>query len=369
MRILRVAQKLYPDVNGGGAYHAHAMSRDQAEMGHDVTVITVRNDPELPAREEREGYTVLRYDPTVSALGNDISLGVAKYLASVAEFDVMHAHSHLYFSTNLAALRRRVGGPPLAITNHGLYSQNVSKPIFDVYLRTVGRWTFNRADVVFCYTETDRERVRDLGVSSRISVVPNGIDTERFTSEGREHGSVAGDDPSVLFVGRLVEGKRPLVALETFAVVREEYPDARLYVCGEGPKREEIEARAADLGIADAVTFLGQVPYEDMPAVYRGVDALVLPSQMEGVPRTIMEALSAGVQVVSSDLPQIRSAFGDSVAYASEGEVAVFGDQLLNTLNESPNPSLHDEFGWQQTVEETTRVLERLTKAAHPDTS
>lgn len=357
MRILRVAQKLYPDVNGGGAYHVHAMSRDQAEMGHDVTVVTVRNDPELPAREERDGYTVLRYDPTVSLLGNDISVGVARYLSSAETFDVIHAHSHLYFSTNLAALRRRVSGPQLAITNHGLYSQNVSKPIFDSYLRTIGRWTFNRADVVFCYTETDRERVRDLGVSSRISVIPNGIDTERFTPEGREHTLVADGDPSVLFVGRLVDGKQPLVALEAFALVREEYPDAGLYICGEGPKREKLEARAAALGISDAVTFLGQVPYDDMPAVYRGADALVLPSRAEGVPRTIMEALSAGVPVVSSNLPQVRSAFGDTVTYAPMGDSSTFGKQLLTELATPRSPSLSDEFSWQRTVEDTTSEL------------
>ena len=48
MRLLRVAQKTYPDVTGGGPYHVHAMSRDQAAMGHDVTVLTVRTDPSLP---------------------------------------------------------------------------------------------------------------------------------------------------------------------------------------------------------------------------------------------------------------------------------------------------------------------------------
>jgi len=115
MRILRVAQKTYPDVKGGAPYHVHAMSRDQAAMGHDVTVLTVRHDPGLPHVEEREGYTVVRYDPMGSPLGNDISPGVAQYLRTADAFDVIHAHSHLYFSTNLAALKRRAGGPPLAI--------------------------------------------------------------------------------------------------------------------------------------------------------------------------------------------------------------------------------------------------------------
>ena len=49
MRILRVAPWIYPDTNGGGDYHVHAMSRDQAAMGHDVTVLTTREDEVTPS--------------------------------------------------------------------------------------------------------------------------------------------------------------------------------------------------------------------------------------------------------------------------------------------------------------------------------
>jgi hypothetical protein len=140
-------------------------------MGHDVIVLTVSDDDSLPRREQRDRYTVIRRSPTVEVLGNDISLGVGRVLRNVDEFDVVHAHSHLYFSTNLAAPQRRLGDVPLAITNHGLYSQNAPEWLFDLYLRSLGRWTFNRADVVFCHTEEDRECVREFGVKSRIDVV------------------------------------------------------------------------------------------------------------------------------------------------------------------------------------------------------
>ena len=363
MRILRVAQKVYPDVTGGGPYHVHAMSRDQAAMGHDVTVLTVRTDPELPHLEERDGYTVVRYDPAVSLLGNDISPGLAQYLASVEEFDVMHAHSHLYFATNLAALKRFLGDIPLAVTNHGLYSQNAPEWVFDLYLRSLGRWTFNQADVVFCYTEEDRDRVREFGVHSRIEVVANGIDTERFTPEGSESELVERDGPVVLFVGRLVKGKRPSVALEGFASVVDEYPNASLYFCGEGPLREELEQQADALGIADAVSFLGQVPYDEMPAVYRSGDLLVLSSRAEGVPRTIMEALSSGVSVVSSELPQVRSAFGDAISYASEPDA--FGERMVKELGREGDSRLDSEFSWEQTVAETTAALESVVDATN----
>lgn len=117
MRILRVAQKLYPDTNGGGQYHVHAMSRDQAAMGHDITVLTTREEASLPRVEENHGYKIVRVSPGVTIAGNDVSPGVARFLWSIDNnnFDVIHAHSHLYFSTNLAALKRRLGDTPLSL--------------------------------------------------------------------------------------------------------------------------------------------------------------------------------------------------------------------------------------------------------------
>jgi len=78
MRILRVAGNVYPDQKGGASYHVHAMSRDQAAMGHEVTVLTGRDHSAQPGVEEREGYTVVRVSPGVTLLGNDVSPGVAR---------------------------------------------------------------------------------------------------------------------------------------------------------------------------------------------------------------------------------------------------------------------------------------------------
>ncbi|WP_265112365.1 glycosyltransferase family 4 protein [Halosolutus halophilus] len=365
MRILRVAQKVHPDVNGGGPYHVHAMSRDQAAMGHDVTVLTVRNDPNLPRAEERDGYTVVRYDPALELLGNDISPGVARYLSNAAKFDVVHAHSHLYFSTNLAALKTAIGDVPLAVTNHGLYSQNAPEWVFDLYLRSLGRWTFNRADVVFCYTETDKERIRELGVSSRIEVVSNGIDTDRFTPDGPESESIDHDGPVVLFVGRFVEGKRPTDALRAVARVRETFPDVELHFCGDGPLRGELESIARDHGLRDSVRFHGQVPYDEMPEVYRSSDVLVLPSRSEGVPRTVLEAMATGTPVVTSDLDQITTLVGDVGRTVQVGQPDRFAmaieRELTETLETSPRSVIRKGgYDWQRTVDGTTRYLREI---------
>lgn len=365
MRILRVAQKIYPEIKGGGPYHVHAMSRDQAAMGHDVTVLTVDQTTEKPHIETRDGYTVIRYPTTIELLGNDISTGVGQYLFEGTGFDVIHAHSHLYFSTNLAALKRRFSAIPLAITNHGLYSQNAPEWVFDVYLRSAGRWTFNRADAVFCYTEEDRERVRAFGVESDIEVVPNGIDTERFTPDGPESDRIDHDGPVVLFVGRLVEGKRPGDAVAAIEPVREKHPNVRLYLCGEGSLQGDLESQVADVGLDDAVQFLGQVPYDTMPALYRTSDALVLPSRAEGLPRTVLEAMASNVPVVCSDLEQVAPVVDGAGTTVPVGDVEEFArglDQALSGQFEDGRRAVEAEFEWSETTARTTKVLQRISK-------
>ncbi len=366
MRILRVTPWIYPDAKGGGGYHVHAMSRDQAKRGHDVTVLTTREDASLPQIEETDGYTILRVSPGVTLLGNDISPAVARYLWGVEsdDFDVMHAHSHYYFVTNLAALKRRLGDLPLAITNHGLYSQNAPERLFSVYLQTLGRWTFNQADVIFCYTDVDKKRVRELGVRSPIEVVPNGIDTERFTPEGPESDLIDAEGPVVLFVGRFADGKRPWLAVDAFAAVLEEYPDAELYLCGDGALRDDLEAQVAELGIGESVTFLGHVPYDEMPKVYRSGDVLVLPSRAEGVPRTVLEAMASGTAIVTSRLEQtaqIVDSVGQTVEEASgEAFAASLLDSIEAGVSSGGENDAVSEYQWRSTVESTTEYLESI---------
>lgn len=359
-----MAQTLYPEQTGGGAYHVHAMSRDQAERGHDVTVATTRRDASLPRVEEREGYAVRRFDAPVDLLGNEVSPGLAAHLRHADDIDVVHAHSHIYLSTNLAALQRRFDDTPLAITNHGLYSQTAPEWLFDLYLRTLGRWTFDQADLAFCYTDDDRERLRRLGVETPVEVVPNGIDTDRFGPRGPASDLVDADGPVVLFVGRLVDGKRPQDAVAAVGRLREALPEATLYVCGDGPLAPDLRARAAELP-DDAVRFLGHVDYEEMPAVYRAADALVLPSRCEGVPRTVLEALASGVPVVCSSLPQLEALASEGLTTVEVGDVAGFAEGLRRAIEADRDVGLAEEYRWASTVEGTTEALRGLV--AGPD--
>jgi len=363
MRILRVAQNLYPEVPGGGTYHVHAMSRDQAAMGHDVTVLTVGNGSH---REHRDGYNVVRKSALVEPLGNSISPGVAAFLRNAGSFDVVHAHSHLYFSTNLAALARAFIDTPLAITNHGTYSQTAPGGLFRFYLHTLGRWTFNQADVVFTYTEPEQQELQSLGVATDIEVITNGIDIDRFTPEGNENDRIDTQAAVILFVGRLVAGKRPVDAVKILRNLRERGNDATLYVVGTGPLEPKMRSLAAEYGFSESIVFLGHVPYDEMPSLFRAADVLVLTSRNEGLPRSVLEAMATGTPVVASALPQLDGLIETDERKVPIGDVDSFAEALESVLElaeqdgheASPErEKILSEFEWSDTVKRTTAVL------------
>jgi glycosyltransferase involved in cell wall biosynthesis len=369
LRILRVATDLYPETVGGGALHAHSMSARQAARGHEVTVVTSRHgDRSLPVRAEREGYEVIRNRQLLKPFGNSITPGTVSSIASrIGEYDVVHAHSHLYFSTNVAALLGRLSDTPLVVTNHGLVSQTAPGIIQQAYLPTIGRATFESADCVLCYTDTDRDRLRERGVTVPISVIHNGIDCSTF----RPMDGVP-TQPQLLYVGRLKKSKGLGRLVETFAELAEAYPDLTVTIVGDGPMRDSLTERCERLGVADRVTFRGTVPNEDLPRVYNESRAFVLPSDAEGLPRTVLESLACGTPVVTSDLPQLESVVsgcGYRVPPESIDELAAAAERLLTDeatyqeFSERGRSRVEAEHSWAETVAETTAVYRELVSS------
>ena len=125
--------------------------------------------------------------------------------------------------------------------------------------------------------------------------------SKRFTPEAGSYDAIKSDGPAFLTVRQLSERMGHDRLLTAFANVREEQPDARLYVAGDGPLRDRLQRRAGRLGVADATTFLGYVPDEDLPAAYATADLFVLPTQeLEGFGLATLEALATGTPVVAT---------------------------------------------------------------------
>lgn len=151
-----------------------------------------------------------------------------------------------------------------------------------------------------CISDEILREVRAAGFGEeRLLSIPNGVDLRAW----------AGDPPPaalpfepkaevVLFLGRLAPQKRLDVLLRAVARLAPARPLLRLAVCGEGPLREDLEALCRELGIAERVAFLGV--RDDVLALHRAARVFVLPSEGEGLPNALLEALAAGTPTLAT---------------------------------------------------------------------
>jgi len=241
--------------------------------------------------------------------------------------DVVHVHDCFYLTSWAAWLASVLTRTPLVLTQHVAMVAHASRAVQLVQrlvYATAGRLLMRRARVVFTMNAGVAEFARRLGARPQtLRHLPNGVDTVLFRPAAdpaqREAARARFDLPQrdllVLFVGRLVPKKGFDLLLDAAD------PAYRLVFAGSG---------AADAFVSrDGVYYLGALPPEEVAAVYRACDVFALPSESEGFPLTVQEAMSCGLAVVTSDDPGY-AAYGldrDRVSLVAR-DAAVLRDRL-----------------------------------------
>jgi phosphatidyl-myo-inositol dimannoside synthase len=223
----------------------------------------------------------------------------------------------------LGALGPRLRAAPWVVVAHGAE--------ITVYGRlpvtgSIGRWVLRRAaGVVAAGTYPARMVERTAGRPLRGVVVPPGVDVDRFhpAADAEERAAIRaslGLDPQrqlVLGVSRLVPRKGFDVLIDALGRLDR---DVVLAIAGGGRDRNRLEARATRRGVADRVTFLGRVPDERLPALYRGADVFAMPCrerwgglEAEGFGIVFLEAAASGLPVVAGRSGGAHEAVDDGV--------------------------------------------------------
>lgn len=175
------------------------------------------------------------------------------------------------------------------------------------YVRYVTRRYGNLVDAFSVTSEHLKETVADYEIPpSRIEVIHSGVDGEREFDPARvEPLELGGDGASrILWPGRLVEQKDPMLTLEVLARARERGGEFVLDVVGDGHLEEAVRVRADELGLGDVICW--HPPSQEMARWYRSADLMLMTSVYEGVPYVIYESLAMGVPVIAPALPGNR---------------------------------------------------------------
>jgi glycosyltransferase involved in cell wall biosynthesis len=213
----------------------------------------------------------------------------------------------------IAQLARRrsyvhlIGGPVewqgggYASDNKVLSRLKKPQPMLERVLVRVLKW----ADVVAVMGTRARAELVRLGLDAgRVVVIPASVDPARLAPAEKTY--------DVVTASQLITRKRLGEMLEALAIVRREHPGLRAAIAGRGPLEAELRRQAQELGLADAVDFLGFV--QDVESVYARARVFVLPSQREGLSIAMTEAMASGVPVVVTDIGEARDVVADGVS-------------------------------------------------------
>ena len=173
--------------------------------------------------------------------------------------------------------------------------------------------------------------------AEKVNTIYNGVDCDRFAPQDasaiRRELGIAADAPVVGILAALRPEKNHELFLAGAKEIRAAIPAAQFIVVGDGPKRQELEQLAADLGIADAVRFVGS--RSDVPALLAACDVVALTSHNEASPVSILEALACGVPVVASNVGSVRETVvdGETGRLFPAGDLAAFVTSTVGLLN------------------------------------
>ena len=286
--------------DGGGAERVMVQLAN-TWAGAGVRVVLAVNLEDGPLRRQ------VSPDVVVRCLSRRRGLLAAPALAAAlgehAPAALVSAMTEQNITACLARRLARFRGPVLTVEHNFMSDALASMPgRRGGLLRRLMRWTYPMADRVSAVSEAsarDLETLVGLPTGS-VATLYNPIWPMQPTgaAAGAVHPWLAGPEPVLLAVGRLVGQKNHRNLLEALALARRQRP-VRLILLGEGPLQPDLEAQAAALGIRAAIDFAG---FRDNVADFLlHADLFTLSSDREGLPLSLMEALSVGTPVVSTD--------------------------------------------------------------------
>lgn len=348
----------YQPIVGGVSESVQRLKRCLQASGHRVLVVA----PRLKGQPEHEP-DVVRVAAMQHFNGSDFSLPVpipGQLFDAIEAFDpdIVHSH-HPFLLGDTAARAAETYGLPLVFTHHTLYEyythyvpgDSWRMQRFAVSLATQYTWI---CDEVIAPSESIRDLLVEREANPSISVVPSGVDIERFAvGDGqawRERFGIPKGSYVIGHLGRLAREKNLAFLASAVAETLAREPEARFLVVGEGEAGRDIQTEAERRSVTERVHFTGRLQGQALIDAYHAMDVFAFSSHSETQGMVVAEAMAAGLPVVAIAAPGVREVVVDGVngRLIAEDDVDAMADALAALATSRARSPLAD--GARQTA-------------------
>ncbi len=388
-RVLMLAWEYPPRIVGGLSRVVWALSKQLAESGVDVHVVTA--DHPGTKEHELDGLVKVHRVKTQSDTTPDfhtwvarLNIGMLQYAIKLhmeEPFDIVHAHD--WMVTDAAWVLKSGFGIPLISTIHATEQGRMGGIHTDLqrYVNQMEwRLTYESWKVIVnSYHMIGELRGQFQTPEDKIVVIPNGTDPSHFDFEmdvkslrstfATEHQRI------VLYVGRLVNEKGVQVLLGAAPLVLQHYPGTQFLIVGTGYFMDELKQTASRLHVDHNVRFTGYVSEEDLLRLYKIADVVAIPSLYEPFGIVALEGMAANVPVVVSDVGGLRDFVEHMVngvtTYAGNSQSLAWGilevlrnPELAQRLRETAFDRVQNIYNWKAIAKQTYDVYNDVVELA-----
>ncbi|MBS5681158.1 MAG: glycosyltransferase family 4 protein [Clostridium sp.] len=386
MKILMLTWEYPPRIVGGIARVVHDLSKRLIKDGHEVTVVTYRDNADVPEYENDKGVNVYRVDnymihpnnfiDWIMQLNFNMLSKATEIINKEGGFDVIHAHDWLV--TYAAKSLKNAYDIPIVATIHATEAGRNSG-IHDETQRYINdtEWllTYEATEVIVNSNYMKNEIQRLFGLPfDKINVIPNGINLSNFTGIERDYDFrrqyAMDNEKIILYVGRLVYEKGVQHLIAAMPKILSNYHDAKLIIAGRGGMMDELRAEASNLGLNDKIYFTGYLNSKQVQKMYKCADVAVFPSTYEPFGIVALEAMLAGVPTVVSDVGGLdeivthgvdgmKSYAGNANSIADSVTALLYDHQLATNVSKKAKQKVKDQFNWEKIAQDTHFTYEK----------
>jgi 1,2-diacylglycerol 3-alpha-glucosyltransferase len=322
----------YPPYINGVATSVYMLKKALERKGHEVFVVTINNEDFHYKFDEND--TVIRvpglpigiYDYRLSGIYPLKAVNIVK----TWNLDVIHSHTEFSVGTFARIISRQLG-IPLVHTYHTMYedyTHYITKGYFDKSSKKIVEYlTLFYCDKTANELIVPTKKTYDLfkekyEVDKNIYIIPTGIEIDRFFVENvdekkveelKKSLNVSLDDFNIVFVGRIAKEKNVDFLLRAHRNLIKKKKNINLIIIGDGPDMDEYKNYVKENALDKNVIFMGQVPWEVIPAYYRLADVFATASQTETQGLTVIEAMAASVAPICIDDESFRNTVIDGL--------------------------------------------------------
>lgn len=300
--------------------------------------------------------------------------GVIRLINKIREIQPAIFHAHLIWNLRCShgIIAAYLAGTPAIIATQHLYQEIHARRIYKMYiLQFYQKFISMLVDRYIAVSNKQAESLKTAVISgNKVNVVHNGIRIKEFChrTDGNLLKSVLSNNEEkalVLTVARLdrLKGHRYLIEAATMA------PEAKFLLAGDGPERLELENLAMEFNMTDRIIFLGH--RNDIPALMNACDLFVIPSLLEGLPLSVMEAMAASIPVIATDIDGINEIIidgengflvppADAVALAEKINLAISNTSHAQTVAVAGKNRVRQQFSAKKMADGVTKIYEEI---------